>query len=176
VTGLPAIGHRLELTFKTPTPTTTTTTTTTTTATTTTATTTTTTTATTPPTPPFQGLKQTDHGIVTAPLELAGFTSAVDPSGGTVTMSADGPGLSDAAVVLHVPTTIDISKFFTQLALVVHATVATDGTYTMTGADLDSSVTTADDKTNELGDFVPKHAGRASADRLPRSERVPRAL
>lgn len=178
VTRLPTIGHRLEVTFKLPALRTTPTTTTTATTTTTTTTATTTIGHSLPPTPPFQALKQTDHGAATPPLDLAGFTSAVDPAERTVTMSADGPGLSGASVVLHVPSTIDVTKLFPQLALVVHAIVAADGTYTMTGADLDSGVSAAEDPTARLGDFLPKHARRrlASADRLPGGKRVPRAL
>ena len=111
------------------------------------------------PAPPFQALKQTDRGLAPQPIELAGFTSAVEPASRTLTMSADGPGLSGASLVLHVPASIDIGKILAGESLVVHATVVSDGTYVMTGADADTGVTAADDATNALGDFrLPHHA------------------
>jgi hypothetical protein len=80
-----------------------------------------------------------------------------------VTISADSPGSSDATIVLHIPTSINVNKLATTEAIVAHATVAADGTYTLTGADADTGTTAADDLTNAVGDFLPKHARRHAA-------------
>jgi hypothetical protein len=121
---------------------------------------------------------RTDSGAAKPPLELAGVVTAVDAVARKVTLSADSGNTSGDTIVLSVPAAINLKPLVAQEAVVAHATIGTDGSYTLTGADADTGVSAADDPTNQLGDFVPtKHATRRSkAARLARVAPPPLTL
>lgn len=134
VPALPALAHRLKVEFLLPSPTAP------------------------PATPPHMLSEQgrTDRGSTAGPIELTGVLTAVDPVAHRLTLSADGANTSGDTIALAVPAEIDLKKVAPLEAVVVHATAAADGTYTLTGADADTGVTAADDPTNQLGDFASK--------------------
>jgi hypothetical protein len=56
------------------------------------------------------------------------------------------------------PASIDLSKLAAQEPIVAHATLSTNGSYTLTGAADDQDATTGNDLKLAVGDFVAKHA------------------
>jgi hypothetical protein len=109
-------------------------------------------------------LHRTDRGVARPPYELAGLISVISVKRRTLTISADGPGLSSATIVMSVPRSIELKKFSVPEAIVARATVGADGTYTLTGADADTDATAANAPSSEVGDFKPeKHATRHRA-------------
>jgi hypothetical protein len=110
-------------------------------------------------------LTRTALGTAPGPLELAGLISTVDTAKRTVTISADGPGLSSDTITIAVPDSIDLTKITPAEAVVARVSVGTGGTYTLTGIEPDTDATAADDATTALGDFV---GGRSPAARAAR--------
>lgn len=94
--------------------------------------------------------------------------SAIDLTARTVTLSADGAGVSKAMIVLTAAAPVDLRKIATQEPVVAHAVVSAAGAYTLTGATDDQGSTNADDLSYAVGDFKP---GQAHAARLERSHR-----
>jgi hypothetical protein len=124
--------------------------------------------AATPTTIGLAELARTDRGAAKPPLELAGVISAIDTTARKLAITADGAGTTNGGtVILAVPASIDLKKLATGLAVVAHATVAADGTYTLTGLASDSGATAADDAANAFGDFkrAPRASRRAAATR-----------
>jgi hypothetical protein len=113
-------------------------------------------------------LRRTDRGAAKSPLELAGVISAIDLTARTVTLSADGAGISKATIVLTAATPVDLRKIATQEPVVAHAVLSAAGAYTLTGATDDQGSTNADDLSYAVGDFKP---GQAHTARLERSHR-----
>jgi hypothetical protein len=108
-------------------------------------------------------LQRSDEGRWRSPLELAGVISAIDTTIRTVTISADGQGLSNAAIGMTVPANIDLSKLSLKEAVVAHATVSANGTYALAGAAADSGVSAADNLDFAVGDFQRRHTASRAA-------------
>jgi hypothetical protein len=105
-------------------------------------------------------------GFAKPPFELAGLVSAVDDTKRTVTLSADGAGITTCKINLTAPASIDLKalKSSPPEAIVAHATVGSDGTYSLTGAAPDSDATAAGSLAHAVGDFKKaKHARRHAA-------------
>jgi hypothetical protein len=116
-------------------------------------------------------LSRTDRGPAKPPLELAGLISAIDPTAHKLTISADGPAtIGGGMIALTAPSTIDLKKFFVNNPVLANATVAADGTYTLTGIASDNGAIGADDRNHTFGDFKPqaRHARNAKAARSRR--------
>jgi hypothetical protein len=100
----------------------------------------------------------TDLGVGKQPLDLAGVVGTIDVTKRLMTVSADGPGLSDGLITLTIPASISLGKntIVAGEAVVVHATHTASGSFTLTGADADTGVSAADDLNNAIGDFLKK--------------------
>ena len=103
-------------------------------------------------------LHRKERGRARPPLELAGLISTVDESRRTVTISADGAGLSSDTITISVPALIALKKLTPAETVVAHVTVGSGDSYTLTGAAPDLDATAADSLKDAVGDFQAKRS------------------
>ncbi|HET8980930.1 MAG TPA: hypothetical protein VFN87_22445 [Solirubrobacteraceae bacterium] len=91
-------------------------------------------------------------GTPATSMDLEGTVLSVDPTAGTITVSADDSEQSGASVVVTVPSTLNISQFSQgqEVELLVQPTGT--GTATLLGSSEDQSAQSANDGANQQGD------------------------
>lgn len=103
-----------------------------------------------------QGELDDDSLQTTAPsssdIALEGTVLSVDPTAGTLTISADDEDESRAGLTVTVPSTLDIAQFTVGEEAELHVQLQADGSYLLLGSADDDNAQSANDHSDEQGD------------------------